>query len=99
MHPKSLSVRLFASNNAKLSKLFPRPRSIVYTLMRDPVTLPTSGTVVDSSTIKSHLLSDTKDPFNRMPLSFEEVIPSKFPTLTSHYGTLTDLHARCRSKA
>jgi hypothetical protein len=44
--------------------------------MKDPVTLPTSGQVVDLATIKSHLLSDSKDPFNRMPLSIDDVIPS-----------------------
>ena len=48
----------------------------MYTLMRDPVTLPSSRAVVDRSTIKSHLLSDSKDPFNRVALSLEEVIPS-----------------------
>ncbi|KAI0769012.1 ubiquitin conjugation factor E4 [Trametes elegans] len=49
---------------------------LMYTLMRDPVTLPSSRAVVDRSTIKSHLLSDSKDPFNRMPLSLEDVIPN-----------------------
>ncbi|RDX42611.1 hypothetical protein OH76DRAFT_1410953 [Lentinus brumalis] len=49
---------------------------VMYTLMRDPVTLPSSKVVVDRSTIKSHLLSDTKDPFNRVPLTLEEVIPN-----------------------
>ncbi|KAI0699306.1 ubiquitin elongating factor core-domain-containing protein [Cerioporus squamosus] len=49
---------------------------VMYTLMRDPVTLPSSRVVVDRSTIKSHLLSDTKDPFNRVPLTLEEVIPN-----------------------
>ncbi|KAI0712081.1 ubiquitin elongating factor core-domain-containing protein [Earliella scabrosa] len=49
---------------------------LMYTLMRDPVTLPASRVIVDRSTIKSHLLSDTKDPFNRMPLTLEEVIPN-----------------------
>ena len=49
----------------------------MYTLMRDPVTLPSSKAVVDRSTIKSHLLSDSKDPFNRVPLSLDQVIPSK----------------------
>ncbi|KAI0632350.1 ubiquitin conjugation factor E4 [Trametes polyzona] len=49
---------------------------LMYTLMRDPVTLPSSRAVVDRATIKSHLLSDTKDPFNRMPLSLEDVIPN-----------------------
>lgn len=48
----------------------------MYTIMKDPVTLPSSRTVIDRSTIKSHLLSDSKDPFNRMPLSIEDVIPS-----------------------
>lgn len=47
------------------------------TLMRDPVILPSSRAVIDRSTIKSHLLSDTKDPFNRAPLALEDVIPSE----------------------
>ncbi|KAI9138821.1 ubiquitin elongating factor core-domain-containing protein [Paraphysoderma sedebokerense] len=50
---------------------------LMYTLMEDPVTLPTSGVTVDRSTIKSHLLSDTHDPFNRQPLSIEMVVDSK----------------------
>lgn len=59
---------------------------LMYTLMRDPVTLPSSRAIVDRSTIKSHLLSDAKDPFNRVPLTFEEVIPSRslFPNDVSH---------------
>ncbi|KAF8501083.1 ubiquitin elongating factor core-domain-containing protein [Russula emetica] len=48
---------------------------LMFTVMRDPVILPTSRTVIDLSTIKSHLLSDAKDPFNRTPLTIEEVIP------------------------
>ncbi|KAI5121069.1 hypothetical protein M0805_008583 [Coniferiporia weirii] len=47
---------------------------LMATLMRDPVTLPSSGVNIDRSTIKSHLLSDTKDPFNRVPLSLDQVI-------------------------
>jgi len=49
---------------------------LMFTVMRDPVTLPSSRAVVDLSTIKSHLLSDSKDPFNRMPLTIEDVIPN-----------------------
>ncbi|KAF9030215.1 hypothetical protein BDZ89DRAFT_1091648 [Hymenopellis radicata] len=49
---------------------------LMFTVMRDPVTLPSSRAVIDRSTIKSHLLSDTKDPFNRVPLSIEDVIPN-----------------------
>jgi len=48
----------------------------MFTLMRDPVTLPSSRAVIDRSTIKSHLLSDTKDPFNRVPLTIDDVLPS-----------------------
>ncbi|KAA1469869.1 hypothetical protein DENSPDRAFT_835542 [Dentipellis sp. KUC8613] len=48
---------------------------LMFTVMRDPVILPTSKAILDRSTIKSHLLSDSKDPFNRVPLTIEEVIP------------------------
>ncbi|KAG6900051.1 hypothetical protein C0993_003682 [Termitomyces sp. T159_Od127] len=48
---------------------------LMATLMRDPVQLPSSKAVVDRSTIKSHLLSDPTDPFNRSPLKIEDVIP------------------------
>ncbi|KAF9194266.1 hypothetical protein BGZ51_000426 [Haplosporangium sp. Z 767] len=47
---------------------------LLYTLMEDPVLLPTSNISIDRSTIKSHLLSDTTDPFNRMPLKIGDVI-------------------------
>ena len=40
----------------------------MYTVMDDPVILPTSNMTVDKATITSHLLSDSHDPFNRMPL-------------------------------
>jgi ubiquitin conjugation factor E4 B len=49
----------------------------MFTVMKDPVLLPSSKAIVDRSTIKSHLLSDSKDPFNRAPLAIEEVIPRK----------------------
>ena len=44
-------------------------------IMKDPVILPSSRTVMDRSTIRSHLLSDPNDPYNRMPLKIEEVLP------------------------
>ncbi|CAK8675158.1 unnamed protein product [Clavelina lepadiformis] len=43
------------------------------TLMQDPVILPVSKITVDRSTIARHLLSDHTDPFNRSPLTMEEV--------------------------
>ncbi|SPO30953.1 related to UFD2 - ubiquitin fusion degradation protein [Ustilago trichophora] len=48
---------------------------LMATLMKDPVLLPRSKTVVDRSTIKAHLLSDSTDPFNRSPLKIEDVVP------------------------
>lgn len=49
---------------------------ILSVLMRDPVTLPSSKVVVERSTISRHLLSDQSDPFNREPLSMDQVIPN-----------------------
>lgn len=48
------------------------------TLMEDPVILPSSKVTIDRQTIKIHLLSDPKDPFNREQLKLEDVIPSMF---------------------
>lgn len=45
-------------------------------LMRDPVMLPTSKTIIDRGTIKRHLLNDATDPFNRAPLNLKDVIPA-----------------------
>ncbi|KAI9594512.1 ubiquitin elongating factor core-domain-containing protein [Syncephalis fuscata] len=50
---------------------------ITYTLMRDPVILPTSGITMDRSAIKSHLLSTPLDPFNRKPLTVEMLEPNE----------------------
>lgn len=49
---------------------------IVFTLMEDPVILPTSGVSIDRSTIIAHLLNDKHDPFNRKDLTIDMVIPS-----------------------
>ncbi|GKZ85214.1 hypothetical protein AnigIFM56816_010980 [Aspergillus niger] len=48
---------------------------LMYTLMEDPVILPGSRVSIDRATIRSHLLSDPHDPFNRAPLKMEDVIP------------------------
>ena len=57
---------------------------LMYTLMEDPVILPVSRTVMDRSTIRSHLLSDPHDPFNRVPLVIEDVLPGKLSPVLSH---------------
>ena len=49
----------------------------MFTIMKDPVILPSSRTIIDRATIKAHLLSDTTDPFNRVPLKIGEVIPGE----------------------
>lgn len=48
---------------------------LLFTLMTDPVILPTSNVTVDRNTIARHLLSDPTDPFNRQPLTLEMVRP------------------------
>jgi len=50
---------------------------LMFTLMEDPVLLPVSKIVIDRSTIRSHLLSDPHDPFNRVLLRIEDVVPGK----------------------
>ncbi|GAA6060451.1 hypothetical protein JCM10212_000044 [Sporobolomyces blumeae] len=47
---------------------------LTYDIMRDPVILPSSKTVIDRSTIKQHYLSDPTDPFNRQPLKWEDIV-------------------------
>lgn len=46
----------------------------MFEIMDDPVILPSSKISIDRSTLKSHLLSDPTDPFNRMPLTLDMVI-------------------------
>lgn len=48
---------------------------IMSTLMQDPVLLPSSKIIIDRPTITRHLLSDQTDPFNRAPLTMDQVIP------------------------
>lgn len=50
---------------------------LMFTLMKEPVILPSSKVTVDLATIKAHLLSDAKDPFNRAPLNIDEVVPDE----------------------
>nr|ODN80157.1 ubiquitin-conjugation factor E4 B [Cryptococcus depauperatus CBS 7841] len=48
---------------------------LLSTLMKDPVILPVSRVVIDRGTIRTVLLSKEVDPFNNVPLKFEECIP------------------------
>ncbi|KAM8926947.1 ubiquitin conjugation factor E4 A [Pelodytes ibericus] len=49
---------------------------IMSTVMSDPVILPSSRVTVDRSTIARHLLSDQSDPFNRSPLTMDQLKPN-----------------------
>lgn len=48
---------------------------ITYTIMDDPVKLPTSNQVIDRTSIERHLLNDPTDPFSRAPLTIDKLIP------------------------
>ncbi|GMN32110.1 hypothetical protein TIFTF001_049750 [Ficus carica] len=48
---------------------------IQYTLMKDPVILPSSRVTIDRPVIQRHLLSDSTDPFNRSHLTADMLIP------------------------
>lgn len=48
---------------------------LFYSLLKDPVKLPTSTSIVERAHIHSYLLGDERDPFNRMPLKVEDLIP------------------------
>lgn len=50
---------------------------IQYTLIKDPVILPSSRITVDRPVIQRHLLSDSTDPFNRSHLTVDMLIPDK----------------------
>jgi len=47
------------------------------TLMDDPVILPSSGKIMDRPVIIRHLLNSQTDPFNRQPLSEDDLTPGK----------------------
>lgn len=49
---------------------------LMASLMEDPVILPRSRVTVDRASVRSMLLNDKIDPFNRTPLTIEEVIPN-----------------------
>lgn len=44
------------------------------TLMTDPVRLP-SGEIMDRIVITRHLLNSATNPFNRLPLTLDQLVP------------------------
>jgi hypothetical protein len=51
--------------------------TLLHTVMYDPVILPNSQITLDRQTIMNHLANTPSDPFDRTPLSIEDVIPAK----------------------
>ena len=49
---------------------------IMQTVMKDPVTLPSSRQVCDRSVIMRHLMSESTDPFNRQHLTEDMLVPN-----------------------
>eukprot|EP00039_Didymoeca_costata_P029597 m.25391 g.25391 ORF g.25391 m.25391 type:complete len:976 (-) comp7702_c0_seq1:57-2984(-) len=49
---------------------------IMAELMTDPVILPSSKQIMDRAVLRQHLLGDPIDPFNREPLSLDDVLPA-----------------------
>jgi len=49
---------------------------IMSELMTDPVLLTTSNHICDRRTIERHMLSDKKDPFNRSPITVDDLVPA-----------------------
>jgi len=52
--------------------------------MTDPVILP-SGVIMDRSVITKHLLNSSTDPFNRLPLTPEQLVPGKKKLICNIY--------------
>ncbi|BGP43552.1 Ubiquitin conjugation factor E4 [Rhodotorula kratochvilovae] len=70
---------------------------LTYELMRDPVLLPSSKTILDRSTIKQHFLSDPTDPFNRQPLKWEDIVEAE--ELKAQIGAFLDERRRRKAAA
>jgi hypothetical protein len=58
--------------------------TLMSTLMKDPVELPSSRNIVDYMTIsksfdvyylEKHLMNEPNDPFNRSPLTIDQLVP------------------------
>ena len=48
---------------------------MMYSLMEDPVRLPTSDSIMDRQHISRALLDNPQDPFNRQPLTAADLEP------------------------
>ncbi|CTQ41375.1 E4 ubiquitin-protein ligase UFD2 [Babesia microti strain RI] len=70
------TVQQFASNltiEVDIPEEFLDP--IMQEIMLDPVLLPTSNNVMDRAVIERHLMSEPTDPFNRIHLTSDDLVP------------------------
>jgi len=63
---------------------------IMQEMMVDPVTLPTSGNIMDRKHIHRIIMADDSDPFNRMPLKAEMLEP--LPELRARIKAFAEKH-------
>lgn len=59
---------------------------ILFTPIIHPMVLPESGLIIDRTVIMSYLLENKYDPFNRQPITFEEL---------ERYNSLDNVKAKC----
>mmetsp|Transcript_12882 Transcript_12882/g.29236 ORF Transcript_12882/g.29236 Transcript_12882/m.29236 type:complete len:1022 (+) Transcript_12882:65-3130(+) len=62
-----------ALDNVEIPDEFLDP--IMQEMMMDPVKLPTSGNIMDRKHIHRIIMADDADPFNRMPLKLDMLVP------------------------
>lgn len=65
---------------------------LMFTVMTDPVMLP-SGVVMDRSVIVRHLLNSSTDPFNRLPLTADQLVPGRI--VGKHRSIASSLSPAC----
>jgi Ubiquitin fusion degradation protein 2 len=85
--------------NIALRQLLTMSDPLMYSLMDDPVILPGSRISIDRATIRSHLLSDPHDPFNRVPLKIEDVVAGKQFFFPGCCSTINPIFIRYRSQS
>jgi len=85
MHPMNIVVnKIFCFYYSKKNKFLLLLDPLMCTVMTDPVILP-SGVIMDRSVITKHLLNSSTDPFNRLPLTPEQLVPGKKKLICNIY--------------
>ena len=59
---------------------------LLFTPIKDPVVLPESKIIMDKTVIEAHLVENKYDPFNRQPLTYEQL---------NEFNSLEEQHKKC----